>query len=74
MLRFNPDDYVAADGTTVSLCWGYTKQGLARVKPSKAAEWSVRLQALCERVAYWLDPAQKTERTVMVEQLWFDDK
>jgi hypothetical protein len=44
------------------------------VKPSKAAEWSRRLQALCERVAYWLDPLHMLERTVVVEQLWFDEQ
>ena len=62
-----------ADGTVVTSCWGFTKQGLARVKPSKAAEWLQRLQVLCDRVAYWLDPAVKSERTVVVEQLWFDE-
>lgn len=71
MLRFNPDDYVTGDGTKVTSCWGYTKQGLARVKPSKAAEWSRRLEALVERVAYWLDPAHVCDRMVQVEQLWF---
>jgi hypothetical protein len=73
MLRFNPDEYVAQNGAVVTSCWGYTKQGMSRVKPSRAVEWQTRLAALVERMAYWLDAAHVSDRTVLVEQLWFDE-
>jgi hypothetical protein len=72
MLRFNPDEYVGSEGINVSSCWGVTKQGIVRVKPSKVGEWERRLVALTHRLVYWLDVANVSDRMVVVEQLWFD--
>lgn len=69
-VRFNPDSFVAADGSTVTSCWGYDQHGVARVKPSKRTEWTQRLEALRVQVQHWLQHAPT--KTVEVVQMFYD--
>ena len=56
-VRMNPDAYDdLVTGERVTSCWGTGKDGLARVKPSKAKEWEQRLEKLAQVVeAYLVD-------------------
>lgn len=49
LVRFNPDDYLDKDKTTITSCWGTTnKQGICVVKKNKQQEWQFRLNYLKE--------------------------
>jgi len=56
-VRFNPDAYDdPVTGARVPSCWAIGGDGIARVKPSREAEWAVRLEKLAQVVeAYLVD-------------------
>lgn len=69
MVRFNPDDYVTKDGSTVSSCFKYSKQkGMPAVSCKK--EWENRLTTLKNVLEWHLDNVP--EREVTVEHLYYD--
>ena len=70
-IRFNPDDY-DKNGTNITSCWGINKQGICVVKKSKTDEWRERLDILKTQVNYWLNPVNKTNKTVEIIQLFYD--
>jgi Holliday junction resolvase len=73
-IRFNPDNYIQKDGTVVKTCWGINKQtAVCQIKPSKTLDWTNRLMALKEQVTYWCNPENKTDKTVEVVQLFYDE-
>lgn len=73
-IRFNPDDYIQQDGTVVKTCWGINKTtAVCQIKPSKTLDWTNRLMALKEQVVYWCNPENKTDKTVEVVQLFYDE-
>jgi hypothetical protein len=71
-IRFNPDDY-EKDGTSVNSCWGLDKTGICVVKKSKKTEWAERLKCLEEQVEYWINPENRTNKTVETVQLFYDN-
>jgi hypothetical protein len=70
-IRFNPDNY-NANGTNVTSCWGQNKNGLCVIKKSKKNEWTERLNTLGEQISYWVNPENKTSKTVEIIQLFYD--
>jgi hypothetical protein len=70
-IRFNPDNY-NANGTNVTSCWGQNKNGLCVIKKSKKNEWTERLNTLEEQISYWVNPENKTSKTVEIIQLFYD--
>jgi hypothetical protein len=70
-IRFNPDDY-NQNGTTITSCWGIDKKGICVVKKTKKNEWMQRLSALEEQINYWINPVNKTDKTVETIQLFYD--
>jgi len=71
MLRFNPDDFVDADGRRVTSCFGLDARGFCQVNPSKVDEWQARLEALFARIEAFL-ARPEMDREVTVEHLFFD--
>ena len=71
-IRFNPDKYIH-DGKTITSCWGTNKKGICVVKKSKQREWKERLNILEQQVTYWIDPQNKTNKTVETIQLFYDE-
>lgn len=71
-IRFNPDEYLKEDNTKISSCWGINGKGVCTVKKTKIKEWSERLEALKNQVEYWIQPENKTEKTVEIIQLFYD--
>ncbi len=70
-IRFNPDDY-NQNGKTITSCWGIDKKGICVVKKAKTNEWMQRLHTLEEQINYWINPVNKTEKTVETIQLFYD--
>lgn len=71
-IRFNPDDY-EKDGTSITSCWGVNGKGICVVKKSKKTEWTERLKCLEEQVTYWINPENRTDKTVEIVQLFYDN-
>ena len=70
-IRFNPDDY-DNNGINVTSCWGQNKNGICIVKKSKKKEWAQRLSVLEEHINYWINPINKTNKTIETIQLFYD--
>jgi hypothetical protein len=70
-IRFNPDEY-DDNGHNISSCWGIDKKGLCVIKKSKMVEWNKRLNALEGQINYWINPSNKTDKTVEIIQLFYD--
>ena len=70
-IRFNPDDY-DKNGKNVTSCWGQDKNGICVVKKTKKNEWMQRLHTLEEHINYWIDPLNKTDKTIETIQLFYD--
>ena len=71
VLRFNPDTYHDGEKKVTS-CWGNDGNGICVVKKCKKKEWENRCSALLERISFWLDPKNKMDKTLHVEQLFYD--
>jgi hypothetical protein len=70
-IRFNPDDY-DKNGKKVTSCWGIDKNGICLVKKTKRNEWTQRLHTLEEHINYWINPLNKTDKTIETIQLFYD--
>ena len=70
-IRFNPDKYIH-DGKMVTSCWGTNQKGICVVKKSKQREWEERLSALEQHITYWINPENKTDKTIEIIQLYYD--
>ena len=73
VVRFNPDSYMTSSGNTVTSCWGPNKLGISVVKKSKSEEWAGRLESLREQISYWIEPTNRSDRTVTVVELFYDE-
>ena len=70
-IRFNPDDY-KEHGKNITSCWGQNKKGICVVKKTKNNEWSERLNILEQHINYWINPSNKTNKTIETIQLYYD--
>ena len=70
-IRFNPDEYTNQD-VAITSCWGIDKRGICSVKKSKQKEWKERLQTLANQITYWINPDNKTNKTIEIIQLFYD--
>ena len=70
-IRFNPDDYLDT-GNTITSCWSNNKNGICTIKKSKQDEWIQRLNSLTSQLDYWIDPVNKTNKTIETVQLFYD--
>jgi hypothetical protein len=71
-IRFNPDDYTK-NGKTIPSCWGVNDKGICVVKKSKTNEWVRRLNTLETQIQYWVNPTNKTNKTIEIIQLFYDE-
>ena len=70
-IRFNPDEY-DQNGKNITSCWGLNKEGICAVKKSKKNEWNQRLTCLEEHINYWIEPQNKTNKTIETVHLFYD--
>ncbi len=70
-IRFNPDDYNTKTEKITS-CWKNNKLGICTIKKTKKIEWNRRLESLKSQIEYWINPENKTDKTVEVIHLFYD--
>jgi len=71
-IRFNPDEYNNKEKKITS-CWGLNGKGICIVKKSKRDEWEERLTTLEHQINYWINPENKTDKTIEIIQLFYDN-
>jgi hypothetical protein len=73
LIRFNPDEYVNRFNKKISSCWCVTpEKGLPSIKKSKIEEWNYRLSTLKQRIEYWLNPTNMSQKIIHIEHLFYD--
>lgn len=70
-IRFNPDDYLKGEETITS-CWSLNGKGIYTIDKIKKKEWNVRLKSLKKQVDYWCKEENKTDKTIEIVQLFYD--
>lgn len=70
-LRFNPDNYIDSD-KKIQSCWSLDGKGFCVIKKNKQKEWNDRLSSLKSQIDYWINPENKTDKTVEIIQLFYD--
>jgi len=71
-IRFNPDKYLI-DNTKIDSCWTINKNGISSIKNKCIKQWNERLYILRQQIEYWTDPINKTNKTLEVIELFFDN-
>lgn len=71
-IRFNPDEYTTKDSKVTS-CWGINKKGICAIKKTKEKEWTNRLESLKTQIEYWCKEDNKTDKTIEIIQLFYDN-
>lgn len=73
-IRFNPDYYINSCGEKISSCWELNKKGICSLKRSKKKEWNERLINLKSQIDFWINPENKSEKTIEIIKLYYSDK
>jgi len=60
-IRFNPDSYIDVNGVKIKSCWGLDGYGLCSIKNKN--NWNERLIKLKEKVEYWIDEKNKSNKS-----------
>ena len=72
-IRFNPDKYTDKNNKKITSCWSPNKNGINVVSKNKQTDWTNRLNTLLERIQYWLNPSNLTDKTIEIEHLFYDN-
>lgn len=71
-IRFNPDSYIDKNGKKVKSPWLINNLGLCSISKDNKKEWEERLDKLADIVDYWCDDKNKTNKTIEVVELYYD--
>ncbi len=69
MIRFNPDGYVCTEKGMLPSLWAYNKLGVCTVRPKWQDAWKDRLEALSNRVDYWMK--NRPDKMIEIEELYY---
>ena len=72
-IRFNPDKYINNNNEIITSCWELNKKGICNIKKTTKDEWIKRLEVLKTQIDYWVDPVNKTDKTIETNHLFYDD-
>lgn len=72
-IRFNPDSYKDNDNKLINSCWIINKDGLCGLNKKYVKNWSERLNTLKSLIEYWCNDKNKSDKTIHVEYLFFDE-
>lgn len=70
-IRFNPDSYTI-NRSKIQSCWKLSKTGFLIIDKLKEIEWNNRLNELKEKIKYWCNPENITNKTIEIIQLYYD--
>jgi hypothetical protein len=70
-IRFNPDEYVDANGQSIKSCFAYHKTlGVPYVAHKE--DWDARLNMLCQNIQTYMDTPPQKEVTII--NLFYDNE
>lgn len=73
-IRFNPDSYKEKDNKLINSCWKINKSdGLCSLNKNKKNEWNIRLNKLKSTIEFWCNESNKSDKTIKIEHLFFDE-
>jgi hypothetical protein len=72
-IRFNPDSYKDNDNKLINSCWKINKDGLCGLNKKYVKNWLERLNKLKSSIEYWCNDKNKSNKTIHVEYLYFDE-
>ena len=70
-IRFNPDSYKDKNNKLINSCWKINKDGLCSLNNKN--EWSIRLNKLKSTIEMWCNENNKSEKTIKIEYLFYDE-
>lgn len=70
-IRFNPDGY-KNEKELIPSCWHLDGKGFCVIKKNKMKEWNERLSSLKSQIDYWINPENRTDKTIEIIQLFYD--
>ena len=70
-IRFNPDEYKINE-KNIKSCWKINKNGICVIKKDKIKDWEERLESLSNIINYWTNPINKTNKTVEIIELFYN--
>ncbi len=59
VIRFNPDNYIDADGKKQDSCWKPNEKGIVKVPDEQKKQWTYRLDILKNNIQYFSDKKSK---------------
>jgi hypothetical protein len=71
-IRFNPDKY-KKNNSIITSCWSINKNGICIINKSKKTEWDERLNILKLQIEYWINPKNKTDKTIENIELFYNN-
>lgn len=72
--RRRPDLFLDLGFQIIKSCWkANNSNGIILVQQNKLKEWNERLEILKNQIEYWCNEENKTEKTIEIIQLFFDD-
>ena len=72
-IRFNPDTYINKDKKIITTVWKVNKLGICCINKKKEKEWNNRLNALKLIIEYWCNDKNKTNKTLEIIHLYYDE-
>jgi hypothetical protein len=72
-IRFNPDTYINKDNEIVKSCWKVNNLGICCINKKKETEWNKRLESLKSTIEYWCNDKNKTDKTLEIIHLYYDE-
>jgi hypothetical protein len=72
-IRFNPDKYINKNNEIIKSCWRFNDKGIIQLQKNKIEEWNIRLENLKNQIEYWSMEENKTNKTIEIVQLYFDE-
>lgn len=71
-IRFNPDSYIDKDDKKVKSPWTINSIGLYSISKDCKRDWENRLDKLADVIDYWTEEKNKTNKTLEIIQLFYD--
>ncbi len=72
-IRFNPDDYIDSSDTKIKSCFAISRTELCSVNKKNEKEWNRRLSILKKTLEFHLKEENKSDKTITIISLFYDE-